>query len=65
MDSESIQNLIANTTSENECSNTKTKIYESPDNGKTIYWKYFGESEKHLLSYDKNFKHPWEKLFEL
>lgn len=28
----------------------KTKIYESPDKGKTIYVRNFGETERTLLS---------------
>lgn len=61
MESENIQNLVTKMTITSETESTKPKIYESPNDGKTIYWRYFGEDEKHLLRHDENFKYPWEK----
>lgn len=55
---ENITNLVKMSIKENK---DKTKIYESPDNGKTVYWRYFGDDKKHLLYYDPDWKYPWEK----
>ena len=61
---ENIKNLTNGNTDEvviKNVSKVKTKIYESPDNGKTVYWRYFGENKRHLLFHNKDFKYPWEK----
>ena len=41
----------------------KPKIFESPDNGKTVYWRYFMEDERHLLYCGKDKKYPWENKY--